>query len=63
MRNVSSLGYLWPDRLASGIGITENLIREEKGREGKIEGLERAGGERKGDEEKKAMGLNSKFLR
>ena len=47
LRNVSSLGYLWSNRLASGIGMTENLIREEKGREGKIEGLERAGGERK----------------
>ena len=53
MRNVSSLGYLWPDRFASGIGITENLIREEKGREGKIEGLERAGGERKETKRKK----------
>ena len=53
MRNVSSLGYLWPDGLASGIGITENLIREEKGREGKIEGLERAGGERKETKRKK----------
>ena len=58
MRNVSSLGYLWPDRLVSGTGhgITENLIREEKGREGKIEGLERAGGERKETKRKKQWG-------
>ena len=41
--HVSSLGYLWPNVHA----MTENLIREEKGREGKIERLQRAGGERK----------------
>ena len=63
LRNVSSLGYLWSNRLASGIGMTENLIREEKGREGKNRGTRASWRGKKGDEEKKAMGLNSKFLR
>ena len=54
--HISSLGYLWPNRL-------ERFVHA-KGWEGKRERLERARGERRLEgEEKKAMGLNSKFLR